>query len=211
MGTFCKVPITITSPAQHQAILNQANGTFFYLGWPDWNPPAQPDPIAPLNPGSVRPASLASVTDGLSNTFAFGEKAHGKFSQTPDVNFSIDYQYNGAWVSGNFGDTLFTTLYPMNPFNRIGDDPSSDYFYSFRRPGRQLLDRGLELPSRRLQLRLPRRLGPVPQGHDQHVALQPGERRADQRLVQFRRRVSSRPALPAGSTRRSPPGPAARS
>ena len=90
-----------------------------------------PDPIAPLNPGSVRPATLASITDGLSNTFAFGEKAHGKFSQTPDVYYSIDYHYNGAWVSGSFGDTLFTTLYPMNPFNRIGDDPNGDYFYSF--------------------------------------------------------------------------------
>jgi prepilin-type N-terminal cleavage/methylation domain-containing protein/prepilin-type processing-associated H-X9-DG protein len=131
MGTFCKVPITITSPAQHLAVLGQANGPFYYLGWPDWNPPAQPDPIAPLNPGSIRPATLASVTDGVSNTFAFGEKAHGKFSQTPDIYYSIDYQYNGAWVSGGFGDTLFTTLYPMNPFNRIGDDPNGDYFYGF--------------------------------------------------------------------------------
>ncbi len=91
MGTFCKVPITITSPAQHQAVLSQANGVFFYLGWPAWNPPAQPDPIAPLNPGSVSPATLASVTDGLSNTFAFGEKAHGKFSQVPDVYYALDY------------------------------------------------------------------------------------------------------------------------
>jgi prepilin-type N-terminal cleavage/methylation domain-containing protein/prepilin-type processing-associated H-X9-DG protein len=131
MGTFCKVPISITSPAQHQAILNQANGPFFYLGWPSSNPPVQPDPIAPLNPGSVRPATLASITDGLSNTFAFGEKAHGKFSQVPDLYFSIDYYYNGAWVSGGFGDTLFTTLYPMNPFGRIGDDPNGDFFYSF--------------------------------------------------------------------------------
>jgi prepilin-type N-terminal cleavage/methylation domain-containing protein/prepilin-type processing-associated H-X9-DG protein len=131
MGTFTKIPITVTSPAQHMAVLNQANGVFFYLGWPAWNPPAQPDPIAPLNPGSIRPATLASVTDGLSNTFAFGEKAHGKFSQTPDIYYSIDYQYNGAWVSGNFGDTQFTTLYPMNPFNRIGDDPNGDYFYSY--------------------------------------------------------------------------------
>jgi prepilin-type N-terminal cleavage/methylation domain-containing protein/prepilin-type processing-associated H-X9-DG protein len=131
MGTFCKVPITITSPAQHQAVLNQANGLFFYLGWPTANPPVPPDPIAPLNPGSVSPARLASVTDGLSNTFAFGEKAHGKFSQVPDVYYSIDYLYNGAWISGGFGDTLFTTLYPMNPFGRIGDDPNGDYFYSF--------------------------------------------------------------------------------
>jgi prepilin-type N-terminal cleavage/methylation domain-containing protein/prepilin-type processing-associated H-X9-DG protein len=131
MGTFCKVPITITSAAQHQAVLNQANGPFFYLGWPAWNPPAQPDPIAPVNPGSVSPARVSSVTDGLSNTFSSGEKAHGKFSQVPDIYYSIDFYYNGAWVSGGFGDTLFTTLYPMNPFGRIGDDPNGDYFYSF--------------------------------------------------------------------------------
>jgi prepilin-type N-terminal cleavage/methylation domain-containing protein/prepilin-type processing-associated H-X9-DG protein len=133
MGTFCKVPITITSPAQHQAVLSQANGLFFYLGWPTINPPVPPNPIAPLNPGSVRPATLASITDGLSNTFAFGEKAHGKFSQTADNYGSIDFLYNGAWVSGFFGDTLFTTLYPINPFGRIGDDlnPNGDFFYSF--------------------------------------------------------------------------------
>jgi prepilin-type N-terminal cleavage/methylation domain-containing protein/prepilin-type processing-associated H-X9-DG protein len=131
MGTFCKVPVTVTSPAQHQAVLNQANGVFFYLGWPTMSPPVQPNPIAPLNPGSVRPATVAAVTDGLTSTFAFGEKAHGKFSQTPDVYYSIDFLYNGAWVSGSFGDTLFTTLYPMNPFGRIGDDPNGDYFYSF--------------------------------------------------------------------------------
>ncbi|MHB1557174.1 MAG: DUF1559 family PulG-like putative transporter [Isosphaeraceae bacterium] len=131
MGTFTKVPTTVTSPMQHMAVLNQANGVFFYLGWPTTNPPVQPNPIAPLNPGSIRPATVASVTDGVSNTFAFGEKAHGKFSQTPDVYYSIDYQYNGAWVSGGFGDTLFTTLYPMNPFGRIGSDPNGDYFYSY--------------------------------------------------------------------------------
>ena len=49
----------------------------------------------------------------------------------PDVNFSIDYFYNGAWVSGNFGDTLFTTLYPDEPVRPLGDDPGSDFFYSF--------------------------------------------------------------------------------
>jgi prepilin-type processing-associated H-X9-DG protein len=131
MGTFCKVPIAVTSPAQHQAILNQANGLFFYLGWPSWSPPVQPNPIAPLDPGNVRPATVASITDGLSSTFAFGEKAHGRFSQVPDPYFSIDFYYNGAWVSGNFGDTLFTALYPMNPFGRIGDDLNGDFFYSF--------------------------------------------------------------------------------
>ena len=101
-----------------------------YIGWPTINPPVQPNPIAPLNPGSVRPATLASITDGLSNTFAFGEKAHGKFSQVPaDYN---DYDDNGNWVSSTFfGDTLFTTIFPMNPFSRIGYDSSSSGFYSY--------------------------------------------------------------------------------
>jgi prepilin-type N-terminal cleavage/methylation domain-containing protein len=48
MGTFCKVPIAINSAAQHQGVLNQANGPFFYLGWPNWNPPPPPPPQAPL-------------------------------------------------------------------------------------------------------------------------------------------------------------------
>jgi prepilin-type processing-associated H-X9-DG protein len=133
MGNFCKVPIHVTSPAQHQSVLSQADGLFFYIGWPTLMPPVQPNPIAPQNPGSIRPTSLASITDGLSNTLAFGEKAHGKFSKTPDVYFSIDFYYNGAWVSGNFGDTLFSTIFPMNPFGRIGDDPNpnGDFFYSY--------------------------------------------------------------------------------
>ena len=133
MGNFCKVPLNVTSPSQHLAVLNQADGLFFYLGWPGINPPVPPNPIAPQNPGGIRPASLASITDGLSNTLAFGEKAHGKFSQVPDIYYSIDFQYNGAWVSGNFGDTLFSTIFPMNPFGRISGDPNpnGDYFYSY--------------------------------------------------------------------------------
>jgi len=133
MSNFCKVPVNVSSPAQHQAVLTQADGLFFYIGWPSISPPVEPNPIAPLSPGGVRPATAASVTDGLSNSLAFGEKAHGKFSQVPDVYYSIDFYYNGAWVSGNFGDTLFTTIFPMNPFGRISDDPNpnGDYFYSY--------------------------------------------------------------------------------
>ena len=132
IATFCKIPITSPTPGQLMAILNQANGPFFYLGWPSGFT-APNDPNYSINSGSVRPATLASITDGLSNTFAFGEKAHGKFSQTADTYYSIDYQYNGAWVSGNFGDTHFTTLYPMNPFGRLGDNlnPNGDFFYGF--------------------------------------------------------------------------------
>ena len=133
MANFCKIPTKVTSPSQHLAVLSQADGLFFYLGWPSINPPTSPNPIAPASPGSIRPSNIAGVTDGLSNTLAFGEKAHGKFSQTPDVYYSIPFQYNGAWVSGNYGDTLFSTIFPMNPMGRIGADPNSngDYFYSY--------------------------------------------------------------------------------
>jgi prepilin-type N-terminal cleavage/methylation domain-containing protein/prepilin-type processing-associated H-X9-DG protein len=58
--------------------------------------------------------SLAGVTDGTSNTMLSSERAHGKFN-TADI-----YSWNW-WTSGNFGDTLFTTFYPMNPFNKIVD------------------------------------------------------------------------------------------
>ncbi len=100
MGTFCKVPISITSPAQHQAVLNQANGcsstSAGRAGTRRSSPTRSPRSIPAA---SGRPPWPRSPT-GSRNTFAFGEKAHGKFSQVPDIYFSIDYYYNGAWVSG---------------------------------------------------------------------------------------------------------------
>jgi prepilin-type processing-associated H-X9-DG protein len=55
--------------------------------------------------------SLQSVTDGTSNTFAFGERAHGKFPAN-DVNC-----WNW-WTSGNYGDTMFDTFYGINTWNK---------------------------------------------------------------------------------------------
>jgi prepilin-type processing-associated H-X9-DG protein len=62
--------------------------------------------------------TLQGITDGTSNTFCFGERAHGKFPPG-EVNC-----WNW-WTSGNFGDTMFNTLYGINtwkqsPFNYAG-------------------------------------------------------------------------------------------
>jgi prepilin-type processing-associated H-X9-DG protein len=55
--------------------------------------------------GAVR---INAVTDGLSNTIAFGE--HARAILSPD-----DQLWNHWWPSGYLSDTLFMTLYPMNP------------------------------------------------------------------------------------------------
>ena len=54
--------------------------------------------------------SIASVTDGLSNTIAFGEHSRG-------ILFKVDPAYaisDGSWNSGRWYDSLFAALYPIN-------------------------------------------------------------------------------------------------
>ena len=55
--------------------------------------------------------SISSVTDGTSNTIAFSEHAHGLLSATDPENSFNKWNW---WVSGNYGDTAFTTFYPIN-------------------------------------------------------------------------------------------------
>jgi prepilin-type N-terminal cleavage/methylation domain-containing protein/prepilin-type processing-associated H-X9-DG protein len=57
---------------------------------------------------SVRPAE---IRDGLANTLLLGERAHSLL----DKESALWWHW---WVSGNYGDTLFCTLWPMNPFSR---------------------------------------------------------------------------------------------
>src|SRR5579864_1608725 len=99
------------------------------LGWtPQYNDK--------LNGLFLREAALpmASVTDGLSNTMAFGEQAQ---SILPPGDQSCWHW----WPSGFVGDTLFITLYPMNPQRMMADMPdfqgNDSYLYaaSSRHPG----------------------------------------------------------------------------
>jgi prepilin-type processing-associated H-X9-DG protein len=54
--------------------------------------------------------TLASITDGTSKTFIYGEKAHGYFAV-----YDAKYQNcDTVWSSGLYFDTMFTTTYPPN-------------------------------------------------------------------------------------------------
>jgi prepilin-type processing-associated H-X9-DG protein len=59
--------------------------------------------------------TLAQIVDGTSNTLAFSERAHSLLD--PDAAMWWHW-----WASGGFDDSLFCTLFPMNPFRRIGKD-----------------------------------------------------------------------------------------
>jgi prepilin-type processing-associated H-X9-DG protein len=59
---------------------------------------------------------IAAVTDGLSNTLAFGE--HAKSILKPADQLCFHW-----WPSGYVPDTLFITLYPMNPQRTMADIP----------------------------------------------------------------------------------------
>ena len=77
--------------------------------------------IPSLNRGGV--VRIASVTDGTSNSIAFGEHAHGLLSMTdPERSF---FKWNW-WVSGNYGDTAFTTFYPINIQKKYPDFNNAD-------------------------------------------------------------------------------------
>jgi prepilin-type N-terminal cleavage/methylation domain-containing protein/prepilin-type processing-associated H-X9-DG protein len=91
-----------------------------------WSQGWLPQYNAKLNGLFLREAavSIASVTDGLSNTMAFGEHAQAILNPSDQLCFQW-------WPSGYVADTLFITLYPMNPQRVTADSPDfigNDYY-----------------------------------------------------------------------------------
>jgi prepilin-type processing-associated H-X9-DG protein len=60
---------------------------------------------------------MSQISDGTSTTFLFAERAHGKL---PDGRKGTYNDRRGWhwWTSGNYGDTLFCTMFPPNPFGK---------------------------------------------------------------------------------------------
>ncbi len=58
--------------------------------------------------------TLSSVTDGTSTTMLAAESAYGKLKPNDQQEFHW-------WASGNYSDSMFTTLFPLNPFTRFTD------------------------------------------------------------------------------------------
>jgi prepilin-type N-terminal cleavage/methylation domain-containing protein/prepilin-type processing-associated H-X9-DG protein len=119
VGTFDRIAdrAQVANPTYYSTMLSQANGVFYYIGYPTY-------PVVPTVQGasSIKPTTIAAITDGTSNTMAFGEKAHGKLSQSADADGTIDYYYNGIWCEGGDSDSLFTTMYYLNSFGKVSSD-----------------------------------------------------------------------------------------
>jgi hypothetical protein len=56
---------------------------------------------------------ISAITDGTSTTMMFGERANGKFTAAVNQN---SYCW---WPDSVTTDTIFTTLYPLNPFTKV--------------------------------------------------------------------------------------------
>jgi prepilin-type processing-associated H-X9-DG protein len=85
--------------------LNQENGLFPDVGLPTWYG----------GRGTRSPVKLAEITDGTSNTFAFGEKAKSRMSKAGCAGTGCcDFECEGWWADGSYGDASMASFYPPN-------------------------------------------------------------------------------------------------
>ncbi len=78
------------------------------------------------------PISIASITDGTSNTIAVAEKATATLRGliSPRSISSSPNQFQGWWFSGDMGDSLFTSYYPPNAQNHANPEATHPRYWS---------------------------------------------------------------------------------
>src|SRR3954452_16899945 len=106
-GTWFQLPRFSWPTGEFQSAIMNQNGVIVYIGYD--NPLLVSGSVyTGLNRGCIK---LAAVTDGTSNTLMYSERAHGMLSKQDQICWNW-------WCSGNFGDTSFCTMYPINPFKK---------------------------------------------------------------------------------------------
>jgi prepilin-type N-terminal cleavage/methylation domain-containing protein/prepilin-type processing-associated H-X9-DG protein len=79
---------------------------------------------------------ISMITDGTTNTLMFGERARGILTSPLAYGcvsgngcgqgVGSDWQEWHWWTSGNYGDTMFDTMYPINAHKKLKDGPIND-------------------------------------------------------------------------------------
>ena len=87
-------------------------GTWFNDIWATYRTPPVSDSFMNGMFWGFSVVRLSTITDGTSNTIAFGE-------HTRAIENSGDQPSWHWWTSGNYGDTVFTTFWPINPTKKL--------------------------------------------------------------------------------------------
>jgi prepilin-type N-terminal cleavage/methylation domain-containing protein/prepilin-type processing-associated H-X9-DG protein len=103
LGTYC--PSDGRSPNSTE--LSLENGVYPDVGAPTY--------VGCGNSTTRPPVKISSITDGTSNTIAFAETAHGKYSQAGcSATGCCDWTGAGWWADADYEDSTITSFYPPN-------------------------------------------------------------------------------------------------
>jgi len=94
-GAYTVPPKLPEQVPQVSTIINAMNGIFAYQ----------------------KSIKISDITDGLSNTMLFAERSNFKLTQTAGGQGEADNWF--WWADAVESDTLFTTMFPINPENKI--------------------------------------------------------------------------------------------
>ena len=110
-GNYTAFGATAPSPMRYSSYSGNA-GTWFNDIWANFYNPPTGNQIMNGVFYAFSTTQLASITDGTSNTIMMGE--HTRF-----IENSTDQVCWHWWPSGNYGDTIFTSFWPINPLKKL--------------------------------------------------------------------------------------------